>query len=92
LVDTRYERIWFPNHTTQDRFEVVAFPFQWAKANQVLGSLFAGGTYTRTSSKDTGGVVAGAIGKLGFLNIAVSAEYQFHPADTIVTLGVIDWF
>jgi hypothetical protein len=92
LVDLRFERIWFPNRTTQDRFEGVVFPFQLARVNNPLAHLFAGGTYTKSPSKDTPGVVGGFLGKLGFLQVNVGVEHQLYPGDTTVIIGLIDWF
>jgi hypothetical protein len=92
LVDLRYERLWLPNRTTQERFEGVVFPFQFARTKTVLDYLFAGSTYTKTPVKDTAGIVVGFIGKLAFLNVNVAAEHQLSPDETTIIVGLIDWF
>jgi hypothetical protein len=92
LLDLRYERIWFPNRTTQDRFEGVVFPFQFAHMNNPLDYIFAGATYTKSPAKDTPGIVGGFLGKIGFLQVNVGVEHQLYPGDTTVVLGLIDWF
>jgi hypothetical protein len=92
LFDFRAEHITFADHTTQERYEGMVFPFQFAQTKTVLDYLFVGGSYVKNPMKDTPGVIAGFTGKVGFLNLSVGVEYQFDPSDTTVVVGLIDYF
>jgi hypothetical protein len=92
VADLRAEYITYPNHATQERYEGLLFPFQFAQTKTVLDYLFVGGSYFKNPTKETPGVIAGFTGKLAFLNVSVGVEHQFDPSDTIVTVGIIDPF
>jgi hypothetical protein len=92
LLDLRAEHITLPNRSTQERYEAMFFPFQFAQTKTVLDCLFVGGSYFKNPKKETPGLIAGFTGKVAFLNLSVGVEHQFEPNDTIVTVGVIDPF
>lgn len=92
LLDVRYERLWFPNRTTQERVDGLLYPFQFTGTRGLLDYLFAGASYTRTTAVETPGVLAGFFGRFAFLNLTVGVEHQFDPNRTIVVVGVIDTF
>ncbi len=92
LLDVRYERIWLPNRTTQDRLDGAFFPFQLFGTRSPFDYLFAGGSYTRTPTMENPGVIGGVIGKFGFLNVNAAVEHRFRPSETIVVVGLIDSF
>lgn len=92
LLDVRYEHIWLPNRTTQERVDAALFPFQFRKTRSVFDGLFVGASYTRTPVMDNPGVLGGILRKVGFLNANVSVERRVRPYETIVVAGLIDWF
>ena len=92
LLDLRYERIWLPNDTHTDRFDAALFPFQFWETRSVLDYMFVGGSYTETPAINSPGVIGGAFGNVGFLSVNVGVEQRFDPSETIVVVGLIDWF
>ena len=92
LADVRYERIWLPNRTTQDRVDGEIFPFQFCGTRSLFDYFFLGASYTQTPTMDNPGVVTGLIGKIGFVNVNAAVEHRFRPSENIVIVGLIDWF
>jgi hypothetical protein len=92
LADFRAEHITTPSRATTERYEGLVFPFQFAGTKTVLDHLFAGGSYFKSRTKDTPGVIGGFTGKAWFLNLSVGVEYQFDTAETTVVVGIIDTF
>jgi hypothetical protein len=92
LADIRYERIWFPNLTTQDRVEGLFYPLQFSGTRSAFDYLFGGASYTRTAAVETPGVLVGFFGRFAFLNLSVGVEHQFEPDRNIVVVGVTDSF
>lgn len=92
LLDVRYEHIWLPNHTKQERADAALFPFQFLETRSLLDGLFVGASYTRTPAMDNPGVIGGILRKVAFLNANISVERRVRPYETIVVVGLIDWF
>lgn len=92
LVDGRAESIKMPNGTTQERYEGLFFPFQFAPERSFFDYLFLGGSYTKNPTRESPGAMAGVTGKIGFLLFSLGVEQQFHPDNTTVVVGLIDPF
>ena len=92
LMDLRAEHITRPNGAIQERYEGVLFPFQFANTKTVLDNIFVGASYFKSPTKDTPGVIAGIIGKVGFLKVGVGVEHQFRHDETMVVVGLVDAF
>lgn len=92
LMDVRAEHITRPNGAPHERYEGVLFPFQFANTKTVLDYFFVGASYSKNPTKETPGVIAGIIGKVGFLKVGVGVEHQFRPDETMVVVGLIDPF
>jgi hypothetical protein len=92
LGDFRAERIRFPNHTTQERYEALLFPFQFDQSPSILDHLFAGAAYLNSPNKDTPALLGGFLGVIGFLKVALGVEVELHPSQTSVVVGLIDAF
>ena len=92
LGDLRAERIRFPNHTTQERYEALFFPFQFDQNKNILDHLFAGAAYLKSQDRDTPALLGGYFSVIGFLKVSVGVEVELHPSQTSIVIGLIDAF
>jgi hypothetical protein len=89
----RLFRVERPNGITSATWEVLVFPLQLAGRKGPLDGLFVGGAYrTLTGTDDDPGPLAGYVGKVGFLQLAVAVDVGLESDDTRATLGLIDNF
>ena len=87
-----YENHWLGLGQHMDRVDGVVFPLQFFGTRSGFDHGFLGGSFTRSPAADNPGVIAGWIGKLGFLQVNAAVEYRFDPAETLFVAGLIDWF
>jgi hypothetical protein len=92
LADFRYEQVWFPGPGYLQRFEADVFPFQFFSSDPGLTGVFLGATHTRTPAKNTPGIIAGFMAKIGFLNPSIAVEHEFDPTLNTVLFGFIARF
>ncbi len=90
LVNVRFQRREFPNETVSEKYEAVAFPFQFDQQDNCLDRVFVGGFGDRTPAEGrTGGILAGIVGKLGFLNVNLAVEQDLETGETRAFVGAI---
>jgi len=92
LGNFRLERRELPDGSTTERYEALAFPFQFDESENVLDYLFVGGFHSRTPAEDSPGIIAGLTGKLGFLHVSAGFEYDIDTDETRAVVGIIDRF
>ncbi|MBL9167277.1 MAG: hypothetical protein JNN07_06015 [Verrucomicrobiales bacterium] len=92
LADFRAERIRSPRGLITERYEGLLFPGQIHTAPGWIGSLFIGVSYSRSSARETAGILGGWAGRLGFLRTSLGVDHELDPARTSVTVGIVDVF
>jgi len=93
LANFRVVKLDFPNGTRNEEYEATVFPFQFYKHDTtVLNNLFMGVKNSRNSTERSWGVMGGFFGKVGFLQIAVSVEYDVAVEEMSFVLGIVDKF
>jgi hypothetical protein len=93
LGDLRLLRVERPNGVTSATWEALVFPLQLAGREGLLDGIFVGASYrTLTGTDDDPGPLAGYIGKVGFLQLALAVDVGLESDDTRATLGIIDNF
>ncbi len=92
LADFRADRVRAANGSITERYEALVFPGQFDNHADWWDHFFAGVSYSKSSSRSTGGILGGFAGRLGCLNASVGLDYELHPARTTITLGIIDSF
>ena len=92
LVCARAERIELPNNSVAERYEALAFPFQFTRAESFLDGLFFGAAFLRNAERDTSSCLAGYFGSLKPLKFFVGFEHELDPAETSIVGGLIHAF
>jgi len=92
MTNFRAQLLELPNGNQTGKYELNFFPFQIIDTGNMLESLFIGGFYSQAQVGNSPGLLGGFIGNLSFLQVSLAAEYELEPKETIVILGIIDWF
>jgi len=90
LLNVRFERRDFPDGTVSEKYQGVVFPFQFDDQENCLDWIFIGGFGNRTPAEgQTGGLLGGIVGKLGFLNVNLAVEQDLETGETRAFVGLI---
>ena len=90
LVNVRFRRLDLPDDTVSETYEAVVFPFQFDQEDNCLDSVFLGGFGNHTAAAGgSGGLLAGIVGKMGFLNVNLAIEQNLETGETRALVGLI---
>lgn len=93
VADFRLARNKTPSGVVTEKFEVLAYPFQFSQKENLLDHFYAGGFYSTDSvAGDSSGILGGIFGKFGFLQVGVGGDYNLDTSERRILLGVIDKF
>ncbi|MCK5602914.1 hypothetical protein KAR91_13615, partial [Candidatus Pacearchaeota archaeon] len=93
VADFRLVRSKTPSGVVTEKFEVLAYPFQFREKENLLNYFYAGGFYSTDSvAGDSSGILGGIFGKVSFLQVGIGGDYNLDTDEKRIFLGIIDKF